>query len=280
MTIIRQIYKSAIAAFGGLLCWAFIENTALLRVSRRTVCFPGLPRIIQISDLHKRRFGYRNERLIRAVRQQKPEIIVITGDLISRTETDFSDTAFLLQELKSIAPVLMIPGNHESDLPDAYYNLLRQTAENSGVIWLENKTVTVCGIRFAGLALSPDYYRGGGLLGFRGAKRCTADTLLRLLGKCEPQTVLLAHDPLQFPAYAQWGAELTLSGHVHGGAVRLPLLGGLLSPERRFFPRYDKGYFRLGEAELFVSGGLGKLRLFNPPEICIITKKNTSERAK
>lgn len=280
MTTIKQIYKSAIAAFGGLLGWACIENTALLHVSRCAVDFPGLPRLVQISDLHKRKFGYRNERLIRVVRQQEPEIIVITGDLVSRTETEFSDTAFLLRELRGIAPVLMVPGNHEVDLPDASYRALRQTAIQCGAVWLENQTVTVCGIHFAGLALPPDYYRGGGTLGFRGAKRCTADTLCRLLGKCAPQTVLLAHDPLRFPAYAQWGARLTLSGHVHGGAVRLPLLGGILSPERKFFPRYDKGRFCLGDAELFVSGGLGKPRLLNPPEICVITSKSTSNHIK
>ena len=99
------------------------------------------------------------------------------------------------------------------------------------------------------------------------------ETLTHLLGTCRENTVLLAHNPLWFRSYAKWGAALTLSGHVHGGAVRLPLIGGLLSPERAFFPPYDKGYYTDGRHDMIVSGGLGKLRLFNPPEICLITPK-------
>ena len=82
--------------------------------------------------------------------------------------------------------------------------------------------------------------------------------------------MLLAHTPLFFEAYAAWGARLTLSGHIHGGIVRLPGVGGVLSPERKFLPRYDKGRFVRGDSEMIVSGGLGKLRFGNPPEICVI----------
>ena len=171
--------------------------------------------------------------------------------------------------------MIVEPGNHEGDLPPAVYERFRQTVSRSGAVLLENQTVTVKGVRFAGLFLPAEFFRGGGLLGLSRAADCTAETLNGLLGRCEPDTVLLAHNPLFFPAYADWGAALTLSGHIHGGALRLPLVGGLLSPERSFGPHYDKGCFRRGRHQLIVSGGLGKLRLFNPPEICLITAKPT-----
>ena len=84
-------------------------------------------------------------------------------------------------------------------------------------------------------------------------------------------TLLLAHSPLALDTYAAWGAELVVSGHVHGGMIRLPVVGGLLSPERKLFPAYSRGHYRQGHTDLIVTGGIAKPRLFNPPELRIIT---------
>ena len=268
--------KQWIAAGAALLGAAgAVENTALLCVKEYQVPVRGLPRIVQLSDLHKRRFGRHQMRLLHKTEALEPELIVITGDLVSRTETDFTETKRLLRGLCAIAPVLAVPGNHEADLPPSLYGEYRSIMRESGVTYLTNQMVMIQGIPFAGLALPSSYYRGGGLLGFTGKKAFTADVLRARFGACPPNTVLLAHNPLWFPFYAEWGAALTLSGHVHGGAVRLPLLGGVLSPERRLFPKYDKGCFTDGDSAMVVSGGLGKLRLFNPPEICVISAIKT-----
>lgn len=268
----KKLFTSCCAAAAGtLLGWAVIENTALLRVSRYTVQMPGLPRIVQISDLHKRRFGKNQARLVRKVAELEPEYIVITGDLISRTVTEFTETDRLLRQLCKIAPVLTVCGNHEADLPPQLLREFMQTLRETGAQPIDNRIIRIGNIHAAGFSLPHSYYRGGGVFGFCGRKKCTEETLRRLLGSCPPDTLLLAHNPLWFPAYAEWGAALTLSGHVHGGMIRLPVIGGLFSPRRTFFPRYDKGAFRIGSAEMIVSGGLGKLRLFNPPEICLIT---------
>ncbi len=271
----KYLLTAAAAAGGLLLCEAAVENTALLNVSQYTANIPNLPRLVQISDLHKRKFGKGQKRLIRKVAALKPEIIVITGDLVSRDVTDFTETQRLLHRLTALAPVIAVPGNHEADLPPAIYERFRQAVRKNGAILLENQTVTVKGVRFAGLSLPSVFFRGGGLLGFSGAADCTCETMHDLLGECKEHTVLLAHNPLFFSAYAEWGAELTLSGHIHGGVVRLPGIGGLLSPARRFMPRYDKGCYRSGDAQMIVSAGLGKPRLFNPPEVCLITGKPT-----
>lgn len=267
----QHLFKFCAASACSLLGWAAVENTALLTVSRYTVQIPDLPRLVQISDLHKRRFGRHQERLIRKVAALKPEYIVITGDLISRSVTDYTDTARLLRQLTKIAPVLTVCGNHEADLPPHLLREFMQTVRESGAQPVDNRIIRLGNICLAGLSLPPDYYRGGGMLGYSGRKQCAESTICKLLGNCPPNTVLLAHNPLWFPAYAEWGAALTLSGHVHGGMVRLPLIGGIFSPCRTFFPKYDKGAFRRGRSEMIVSGGLGKLRLFNPPELCLIT---------
>lgn len=260
----------ALAAAGVLLGGAAYENTAMLCTSRYQVHMQGLPRIVQVSDLHRRVFGENQQKLIEAVRRGEPELIAVTGDLVSRTETDFSGVSALLRSFCAIAPVYVALGNHEGDLPRDLLDAYCTAVTESGAELLINRSVPFGSIMLSGLALSPDYYRGGGTFGYSGKRKSTAETVQALLGRCQERTVLLAHDPLCFPAYAEWGAALTLSGHVHGGAVRLPLVGGLLSPERRFFPRYSKGLYAVGRHEMIVSAGLGKLRFHNPPEICVI----------
>ena len=90
--------------------------------------------------------------------------------------------------------------------------------------------------------------------------------------------ILLAHTPFYFDEYEKWGADLTLCGHVHGGIVRLPLVGGLLSPDRKFFPKYDLGEYIKNKSTMIVSKGLGGsmvlIRVNCKPEIVNIKLKN------
>ena len=85
---------------------------------------------------------------------------------------------------------------------------------------------------------------------------------------------MLAHHPAYFDAYASWGADLTLSGHLHGGMIRLPFVGGLVSPQMRLFPKYDKGLYTKKGKKLIVSAGLANhtvnIRINNPPELVVI----------
>jgi predicted MPP superfamily phosphohydrolase len=88
---------------------------------------------------------------------------------------------------------------------------------------------------------------------------------------------LLAHTPTKLDAYSEWGADLVLSGHMHGGMIQVPFIGGLLSPEVELFPKYDKGYFISNETHMILSAGLGNgvfpLRILNKPELCLVTLK-------
>lgn len=273
----KKLCVTAAAAGTVLSGYAAAENTFMLRTVSYETDYPELPRTVLISDLHRRHFGTGQCRLLRKITDLQPELILIAGDLISRNVKDLGETALLLRKLRAIAPVIYAEGNHETDLPPSLYHALCRIVPESGALFLRNSYTHFKGIPIAGLSLPPAYYRGGKRFGYCGKYRCTKQTMLELLGKCPENTLLLAHNPLFFPAYAEWGAKLVLSGHMHGGSVRLPGIGGLLSPERCFFPRYDKGCFRQGDTEMIVSGGLGKLRLFNPPEICLLTAGNSKK---
>ena len=82
------------------------------------------------------------------------------------------------------------------------------------------------------------------------------------------------HNPAYMDAYLEWGADLVLSGHLHGGLVRIPGLGGIVTPQGFFFPKYSGEMTREGEQTVIVSRGLGShtlnIRLFNVPELISI----------
>ena len=261
------------AAAAAVTAGVVLENIAPLSVIEDVVKMPAgisvLPKIVQVSDLHRRKFGVHNSRLIRKIQSLHPGMIAMTGDQISRDVTDFSELERLLWALRGIAPIVMVPGNHELDLPPDLYERYRMVVERCGVHFLENRTEIIGGIPYAGLTLRQEHYRNAG--SYRNLADCTSEDITAALGYCLPGTVLLAHNPLFLEAYAKWGAVLVLSGHMHGGVVRLPKIGGLLSPERKFFPQYSKGSYTLGQTTMIVSGGLGKLRLGNPPELRVIT---------
>ncbi len=224
---------------------------------------------VQISDLHRKKFGRKNEILCEIVRRENPDIILVTGDLVTRTCSDFTAAEAALKGLCAIAPVFMIEGNHEQSLAfenkKKYYAMLRRT----DVILLKNSysdvTLEDRKIRIYGLCEPYTTYKKNN--GYSGLDVVTEDDLNRYLGRCSGSEVwLMAHNPLHGRSYAQWGADYTFSGHVHGGALRI-FGHGILSPERRFFPEFSKGVYTIGNMKLLVSAGLGKLRLFNPPEI-------------
>lgn len=265
--------KILIAIFIISAIYTIFENTFMLKV-RKIKINKGNVRILHISDLHKRQFGNDNHRLLKVVSAQNPDIIIISGDVITRDITDFNDTEKLFHNLSKIAPVYFGLGNHELDLMPENLSKLKAIAENSGVIILDNKSVflSIKGINFeiTGASLKREVYKKDGC--YKNLDVYSLSELQNAVGKpnSDAFNLLIAHNPLFADVYNAWGADITFSGHIHGGAVRIPFLNfGLLSPERRFFPRYSKGVYKVGNMLLCVSGGLGKLRLFNPPEIIV-----------
>lgn len=244
-----------------------------------SVVSPRLPEefsgftIAQVSDLHNAELGRGNVRLLTQLRRSRPDVIAITGDLIDSRRTNIKTALEFAGEAVKIAPVLYVPGNHESRISG--YERLKTGLKQLGVRVLHNKQLIWkkggASIRFAGMA-DPDFHRN------RGDARSREDIAagqLCAFPKDPRFTILLSHRPELFPVYAAFGAELTLSGHAHGGQFRLPGIGGLFAPGQGIFPEYTSGLYRIGPARMAVSRGLGRsefpLRLGNRPEIVVIT---------
>ena len=264
-----------------LLLWALWANKALalhqipLASDHLPAAFAGL-RIAHLSDLHNARFGRENRRLLDKLAQAQPDLIVLTGDLIDARRTNLDRALAFAVRAAGLAPTYYVPGNHEARLPAAQYQRLRQGLTAVGVTVLEHERVTLTrgGDRLTLLGLADQAFaRTQG--DHRPAAQLAAEALEALQTAEDGYTILLVHRPESFPVYAALGADLVLSGHTHGGQVRLPGLGGLFAPSQGFFPRNDAGLYRQGQASLVISRGLGNslapLRLNNRPEVVVLT---------
>ena len=227
-------------------------------------------KIAHVSDLHNAVFGRENEKLLSLIRAAEPDIIAITGDLIDSRHTDIDSALAFVEAAAEIAPVYYVTGNHESRL-DFDEIEPRLIAAGARVLRNEAEDIGRGGerIRLAGID-DPSFIRTGGT-----AEERAAAELEQLGDGGGTFTVLLAHRPELVEVYAEYGAGLVLSGHAHGGQVRLPLLGGLYAPGQGLLPEYDSGLYSLGETQMVVSRGLGNsvapLRVNNRPELVIVT---------
>lgn len=266
----------AIVLFLVLLVYGFASNY-MLRAEFYDINTGGSEResvrIVMLADLHGASFGAENIRLINKIKEQKPDLICIAGDMTVKNGKGTDSCLALCKELVSVCPVYYAPGNHEIRMENCekYAGQLKKT----GVNWLDNEHQSIWirekKIGIYGLNIDEYYYHK-----FWQRREMSEKTIQGYLGKCgdEGIHVLLAHDPEYFEAYCEWGADLVLSGHVHGGIARLPLLGGVIDPALRLFPKYDSGIFRKGRSTMILSRGLGthhiRFRFFNVPEISVI----------
>lgn len=273
----RRVFVLIIAAVLvlALLIWLLWANSSPA-ATQVTVASGALPeafegfKIAHVSDLHNAVFGRKNEKLLSLIRAAKPDIIAITGDLIDSRHTDIDSALAFVEAAAEIAPVYYVTGNHESRL-DFDEIEPRLIAAGARVLRNEAEDIGRGGerIRLAGID-DPSFIRTGGT-----AEERAAAELEQLGDGGGTFTVLLAHRPELVEVYAEYGAGLVLSGHAHGGQVRLPLLGGLYAPGQGLLPEYDSGLYSQGETQMVVSRGLGNsvapLRVNNRPELVIVT---------
>lgn len=247
----------------------FVIGNNILTVSYEKFRLDGITeniKVLQLSDLHKKQFGKGNKRLIKKIKELSPNIIIMSGDMVSRDSEDFDSYESLLDGIKDYR-IFACFGNHETDMPAEMLERYLKISDRYGVKTLVNEFARLeNGLNIAGLAVEREYYRNSDG-SYRNLKEYTIADMKKALGEHSFPVVLLAHNPLFFGVYADWGAEIIFSGHVHGGVVRFPFVKGLLSPERKLFPKYSEGTYREKNSVMCVSRGLGKLRLFNPPEI-------------
>lgn len=222
-------------------------------------------RIVQISDLHNKRFGKNQRWLMEQLMECDPDIIVITGDLVDSNHTNIEKAMEFVEESVKLAPVYYVTGNHEKWFEEE--EQLLEQLEQSGVNCLLNKTEKIT-------LQETSFY----LLGLDDANLLD-DTLSGLVSKTEDGfNLLLAHEPQNLSRYSVCGVDLILSGHAHGGQFRLPFIGGVVAPDQGFFPEYTAGLYVEGSTSMIVSRGLGNsiipVRIFNRPEVvCVELKK-------
>ncbi|MDO4453254.1 MAG: metallophosphoesterase [Eubacteriales bacterium] len=246
-------------------------------------------RMTLLADLHSNQIGRENKILIQRVIQFDPDLVLVAGDLIvGEAGSDTTTAQKLLGQLQKKYPIYYENGNHEHRMkikPEIYgetYKEYRRWLLDRGIHFLENEReeIELCGIKIAlyGLELSQEYFRR-----LAHGKKLTVQELEHYLGKKkqEEYAIVLAHNPIFFPVYAAWGADLVCSGHLHGGMVRIPGIGGIISPQMRPFPKYDRGRYKKEGSELIVSAGLGAhtipFRPFNPIELVHIELTNERE---
>lgn len=223
-------------------------------------------KIIQISDLHNTSFGKGNNKLLTLIKNQNPDIIVLTGDLVDSNHTNIELALEFAEAVNTICPVYFITGNHEKWLSEDDLNELLTGLNERGIIVLDNETRIISKGRtsFCLVGLDDD--------------NLLDDTLMELLQTHENElSVVLAHEPQYIQNYANAKADLVLSGHAHGGQFRLPFIGGVVAPNQGFNPRYTEGMYYNDETTMVVSRGLGNsiipIRLFNLPEVVCVEFK-------
>lgn len=237
-------------------------------------------RFVMLSDLHSTKFGKDNIKLINKIKELKPDGILIAGDMYTAERGTTTNVAeHLVVSLSKDFPVFYANGNHEmktrerQDEFGSIYEEYQTRLINNGVNILNNTNhyLEDSNIKIYGLDLPFDYYKKFIKL------RADKEFLNNMLGKPDDDEVklLIAHNPEYFEDYVNWGADVIVSGHYHGGLMRLPLIGGVISPRYTLFPKFDYGVFEKENSKMILSCGLGThtlpIRIFNPGEIALIT---------
>lgn len=254
----------------------FVIRTHIVRDKR----IKTATRAVVVSDLHNKQFGKNNCCLLEAIRTQKPDMILIAGDILTAAPGKSLEPALsFLRELSEICSVYYGNGNHEQRLklyPDTYGNMATEYEaglKDIGISPIVNSHIDLknAGITIYGCEIDRQFYKR-----FRRPDM-PDDYLDKILGAAhqDKYNIMLAHNPEFFEKYAFWGADLVLSGHVHGGVVRVPIWGkGVVSPSLSLFPKYDGGVFCENKATMILSRGLGAhtipVRLFNPGEFWVV----------
>lgn len=256
------------AAFLNWQFWGLEVTHTQVPVAQLPHGFEGM-RIVHLSDLHGHQYGEDHWKLLEQVAAQKPELIALTGDIIDQASQRGILPA-LARGLSAIAPTYFVTGNHEWAVGD-----IRQTKallSENGVTVLSNQYVVLerggDGLILAGVDDANGY-----------ADQKTPRELHEEIVEAHPGlcTILLAHRNNYFDQYAACGYQLVLSGHAHGGLIRLPFTDGVFGSGGDFFPTWTAGVYTLGESTLYATRGVGNnttpipgFRMFNRPEISVL----------
>ena len=260
-----------------ILFFVWYRERYALKVKKYSICLANLPEglagftVLHLSDLHGKRFGKAQQKLLYLIRQQQFDMIAITGDLVNKFNPDLSPAVELIEQLPD-RPVYFVPGNHEwttgfrqrEKLVQMGVRILDNRAErvgeDEGYLW-------VLGV--------DDPHTGRDRLDEALKAAGEEPGALRTPGASPAPRVLLAHSPNIFPEAAAAKVDVVLAGHTHGGQVRFPLVGAVFTPGQGLFPRWNYGRYQSGPSTMIINPGLGEsdlpIRLNIKPEIVLVT---------
>lgn len=239
-------------------------------------------KIVQLSDLHNSCFGEENSRLIKRIEEEKPDLILMTGDMLNGYEDRTDIVTDLIKQASQIAPVYYSLGNHELDYMENQENggMLEKKLEDAGAVVLEKEYIDT--------VIAGQQVRIGGVYGYVLARDWEDGSEQRFMEDFQDtdrMKILMSHIPeglLLWKSMEHWDVDLVFSGHAHGGQMRLPFIGGLYDPEEGFFPTYTKGMYECGKGTMVLSAGLGSSngvpRINNLPDLVVCTVESGEQK--
>jgi len=251
-----------------ILFWAFSERLQIVTYTVTTPKVASAIRLVLLTDLHSCYYGEKQEQLAKTLARLQPDAICLGGDIFD-DETSHAGTIALLDAVAHLYPCYFVTGNHEhwSDEVHVLTSLMR----SYGVTVLEGETTA--------LTVGEDVISISGIddpTGFLDGEEWTTQiqTVQKNAAASSQYTVLLSHRPERTVYYEDSAFDLVLTGHAHGGQIRIPLLmNGLFAPNQGYFPKYAGGMYSLGKTTMIVSRGLCKNdlpRIWNRPEVVVI----------
>lgn len=271
--MIILVIVSMLAAF---LSWFIYYQDNHLVVSEYEYASSDIPqefdgyKIVQLSDLHDKRFGENQEKLIEHIDNIHPDVIFLTGDFVTKKSIEYSNE--LIEKLSEKYEMFFVPGNHEAR-HSKYWEFRKVLIENNVQI-LDNKNSIITKgnshINVVGLK-DPAFFDKSEEANIKKMNR----RLKSLTGDLGGITILLSHRPEYIDVYSNYGINLVFSGHAHGGQFILPFVGSVYSTDQGLFPELTRGTHEKNGTTMVISRGLGNLapvpRLFNYPEIVVVT---------
>ena len=250
-------------AVGAASTW---QGLSVARYSIPSIKLNSRIRAVVVSDLHSTRYGASQNRLIDKIVSEKPDLILLSGDIVDERR-DPAPAFTLLKQLVRIAPTFMVTGNHE------YYggradDIIREISSfgirilfgEAEELTVNGESITVCGLEDPYDITEEEYL-------------LQRKALINGIDH-EKLSILISHRPELVEFYEEIGADITVCGHAHGGQVIIPgLVNGLYAPHQGLFPKYAGGIYHLEKTVMVVCRGLMKSivpRVFNPPELCVI----------
>ncbi|MDD3362797.1 MAG: metallophosphoesterase [Hespellia sp.] len=291
MWILIGVIIAIVLIFIGLEIWRelhMFQVSHFLVASNKLKSWQKEKRIVLLADLHNKVYGNQNDILLQAIKEEHPDLILIAGDmLVGKPGCSPQVAVDFVTKLPDICPVYYGNGNHEQRMkekPEKYgdvYAVYKKELVKSGVHLLENTTESVnldgVQLEIRSIELPMHYYEKfqKHVLSLSEVTKCIG------LPDASKYQIVISHNPAFLEVIKKWGADLIVSGHLHGGIIRIPGLGGLITPQAKLFPENSGGITIASDARYVVSRGLGthtvNIRLFNKAEVVTIHLRESWE---